>query len=272
MTSFCARIRHQRKSRISPAEIVILAALACSISSGDCRAQGSADEQAAQIAQSLVKRHEAWSKISTPGASIRAVESSRQGGVVRYELFASGLPTDKLYTVVEWPVTKPGPVTLMEGVSLGTDGLVSCTGQHPGECNDPDISAKERGAVDFVFQPVDGEPFRIALVNGDSRAAIIIVPNPIFSKDGGCTLEVVRLTPRFELAYFAGSGYPPNAEVTFNSESYGEKRNLKTTADEKGAIRFAELPFVAGHSSGTMKIAATGMACSPSMKFNWGQP
>lgn len=125
--------------------------------------------------------------------------------------------------------------------------------------------------VDFMFNPADGEPFRIAVVNGDSKATIVIVPNPIASKYKDCTLEVVRLTARFELAYFTGSGYPPNAEVTFNSESYGEKRTVKTIADDKGAIRFAMLPFVGGHSSGTTKIAATGLACAPSMKFKWGQ-
>ena len=261
------------KSKKVSAGIVILTALALAICSGDSRTQDNTDAQAAQLAQSLVKKHEAWStKIPTPGASIQAMESARAGGVVSYNLYVSGLPTDKLYTVVEWPVTQTGPVTGMKGVSLGKDGLVSCTGQRPGECNDPDPSPDEHGTVDFAFQPSDAEPFRIAVVSGDSKAGIVIVPNPINVKNKGCSLEVVRLTPRFELAYFTGSGYPPNAAVIFDSESYGEKHNVRTTSDGDGAIRFAVLPFVAGHSSGTTKITATGLACTPSMKFNWGQP
>jgi hypothetical protein len=261
------------KSKKVSAGIVILTALALAICSGDSRTQDNTDAQAAQLAQSLVKKHEAWStKIPTPGASIQAMESARAGGVVSYNLYVSGLPTDKLYTVVEWPVTQTGPVTGMKGVSLGKDGLVSCTGQLPGECNDPDPSPDAHGTVDFTFQPVDGEPFRIAIVNGDSKAAIVIVPNRIVSQNKGCTLEVVRLTPRFELAYFTGSGYPPNAEIIFNSESFGEKHTVKTTADSEGAIRFAMLPFVAGHSSGTTSIATAGLTCAPSMRFKWGQP
>ena len=239
---------------------------------GGIYAQNNTDAQGAQLAQSLVKRHEAWSaKISTPGASIRATETGRKDNVVKYRLYVSGLPTDKLYTVVEWPLTQAGPVTLMEGVSLGTNGLVSCTGQLPGECNDPDTSPEGHGKVDFAFHPADGEPFRIALANGDSRATIVIVPNPIAAKSSGCTLEVVRLTPRFELAYFTGSGFAPNTEVTFDSESYGERHTVKTTSDADGAIRFAVMPFVTGHSGGTTKVAAKGAACAPALKFQWGQ-
>lgn len=255
------------------ASIVILGALAAAFFLGYSSAQDVTDAQAAQLAQSLVKKHEAWStKISTQGAFIRAKESSRENGTVVYRIYVSGLPADRLYTVVEWPVTQPGPVTGMEGVSLGGDGLVSCTGQLPGECSDPDPSPDGHGAVDFAFRPVDAEPFRIAVVSGDLRAAIVIVPNAIGAKSNGCSIEVVRLTPRFEVAYFTGSGYPANSTVSFESESYGEKHTVRTTSGSDGAIRFAMLPFVAGHSSGTTKIAATGLACAPSMKFKWGQP
>jgi hypothetical protein len=251
----------------------ILALIVFVFVSGDLHAQDLTDAQAAQVAQSLVKRHEAWSaKISTPGTSIRASETSRKDNVVSYRLYVSGLPTDQVYTVVEWPVTQAGPVTLMEGVSLGKDGLVSCTGQLPGECNDPDTSSEEHGTVDFAFHPAEGEPFRIAVANGDSRATIVIVPKPVSAKNKGCTLDVVRLLPRFELAYITGSGYAPNAEITFDSESFAERHTVKTTSDSEGAIRFALLPFVAGHPGGTTKIAAKGTACAPSLKFQWGQP
>lgn len=251
----------------------ILAIIVLAFVSGGSYAQDPTDAQAAQVAQSLVKRHEAWSsKISTPGASIQAKEFSRENGAVVYRLYVSGLPADKLYTFVEWPVTQPGPVTGMEGVSLGKDGLVSCTGKLPGECNDPDTSPEDHGTIDFTFHPAEGEPFRIALINGDSRASIVIVPNPIAVSNNGCTLDVVRLTPGFELAYFTGSGYAPNTEVSFDSESEGERHTVKTTSNEKGAIRFAIMPFVAGHLDGTTKIAAKGPTCAPSLKFHWGKP
>jgi hypothetical protein len=247
------------------------ATLAIAFISGPACAQDTSEAQAAQIAQTLVKQHEAWrSKLSSPGASIQAKESGRENGTVAYRLYVTGLPSEKLYTVLAWPVTQTKPSTAFEGVSLGKDGLISCTGRLPGECNDKDSSPADQGAVDFAFQPAEGEPFRIAVVNGDSRATIVIVPEPIAAKDKGCTLEAVRLTPGFELAYFTGSGYSPNAEVAFDSESYGEKHSVKTTANGAGEIHFAVMPFVVGHSGGTTKIAGTGSACAPKLKFDWG--
>jgi hypothetical protein len=236
------------------------------------RAQDITQEQAAQFAQNLIRQHEAWrSKLSTPGASIQAKESGRENGYVHYRLYVTGLPADKLYTVLAWPVTQAKPSQQFEGVSLGKDGLVSCTGRLPDECSDPDPSPMDHGAVDFAFHPVKGEPFRLAVVNGDSRATIIVVPDPIASKDKGCSLEVVRLMPAFELAFFTGRGYPPNAEVTFDAESYGEKHEVKTKSDSDGAIHFAIMPAVAGHSGGTARIAATEMVCAPKLKFDWGK-
>jgi hypothetical protein len=256
------------------AGIVALTALTFALFCGRAHAQESVEAQAAQLAQTLVKQHEAWrSKMSTPGASIQAKESGREDGNVQYRLYVSGLPEGRLYTVINWPVTQRTLSTAFEGVSLGKDGLVSCTGRLAGECIDPDTSPEDHGAVDFVFfHPEKGEPFRIAIGDGDSRAAIVIVPDPIAAKDKGCTLEVVRLTPGFEVAYFTGSGYPPNSQVAFDTESYKEKHAFKTTADGGGEIHFAVLPFVTGHAGGTTKIVTTGLACAPSLKFEWGKP
>ncbi len=255
------------------AGILVLTALTFPCIPVPAWAQDSTEARAAQLAQSLITQHEAWrSKLSTPGASIQARESGREDGNVLYWLYVTGLPADQLYTVLTWPVTQSKPSTQLEGVSLGKDGLVSCTGRLPGECDDPDTSPKDHGTVDFAMHPVKGEPYRFAVVNGDSRATIIIVPDPIAAKDKGCTLEVVRLTPGFELAYFTGSGYPPNAEVTFEGESYGEKHQVKTKADSEGTVHFAIMPSVAGHSGGTTRMAATGLACAPKLKFDWGKP
>ena len=235
-------------------------------------AQDTEEARARQMAGILIRQHEAWRTMSSPGASIQAGESGREGNVVSYNMYVTGLPTDQLYTVLTWPVTGQKPYVQLEGVSIGKDGLVSCTGQQPGECEDPDSSPKDSGAVDFAFKPAKGEPYRFALINGDSKASIVIVPEPIAAKDKGCTLDVVRLTPGFELAFFTGTGYRPNLEITFDSESYGEKHTVKTTADGEGKIHFGIMPFVSGHSKGTTRMAAVGAPCSPSLKFDWGQP
>ena len=232
------------------------------------QSQGSPD--VAGPVQALVKQHEAWSeKNSTPGAFIRVKETGREGAVARFNFYVSGLPDDRVYNVVSWPIDQSQPATIMEGVSLGKDGIVSCTGRLDGECSDP--SGDKNNAVDFVFNSLTGEPNRLALIAGDQRAAVIVVPNPITSSDRGCTLSVKRLMPHFELAFFTGNGYEHDAKTTFQTDSYGEKHVVETTADHEGNVRFAVLPFVSGHQHGKTSIKAASLGCSPALTFDWGQ-
>ena len=228
-----------------------------------------AEAQAERAAQQLVKKHEVWlSQITTPGATIEARETGRDDGKVSYSIYVKGLPGDQLYTIVSWPVSKTSPFSAFKGVSIAPNGLVSCTGKLPGECTD--ASTKDQGVLQFTFTPVKGEPFRIALINGDAKAAIVIVPDPITAEDKGCTLHAVRLLPKFELAYFSGSGYPPNSDVSFKSQSYQEEHVVAEHSDSAGIVRFAMMPFVKGHTNGTTTITATGTTCAPTLQFDWG--
>jgi hypothetical protein len=87
----------------------------------------------------------------------------------------------------------------MQGLSIGKNGIVMCAGRTPEQCGD---SSQKDDPADLAFNPAKGEPNRLALVAGDDRVAVVIVPDPITGKHKGCTLIVERLLPRFELAYF----------------------------------------------------------------------
>lgn len=121
----------------------------------------------------------------------------RREGFVKYYLLVSGLPTDELYTVMSWPVRQQKPQPIMEGVSIGKDGIVMCAARTPEQCGDP---LKKDDPIDFGFNPAKGEPYRLALVSGEHRAAIIVVADPVLASDKDCTLSVERLLPHFELA------------------------------------------------------------------------
>jgi hypothetical protein len=230
--------------------------------------QTDAEARAAQASQALVKGHVAWeTKLSSPGAFAKAKQTGRDGSAVTYSVFVSGLPTDEVYTYMSWPVGEAKPLTVMRGVSIGKSGELMCAGRSPEQCGDP---SKKDDPIDFTFNPAKGEPYRLAFVAADHRVAFIIVPDPILAKDKGCTLNVERLLPHFELAYFTGSGFAPNSDASFDGESYGEKHTVKTKADSDGNIQFAIQPFVSGHSKGTTTLKGVGMGCSPSIKFDWG--
>ena len=254
------------KTAFSPAAILVFLLVSVSILGFG---QTDMEARAGEFNQALMKGHVAWkTKLSSPGASIQAKEAERQGRLVSYNLYVSGLPTDKLYKAMTWPVGQATPLTLMDGVSIGKRGIVMCAGRMPGQCVD---SSTKDGTIDFTFNPAKGEPYRLALVSGDYRVAVVIVPDPITAKDKGCTLSVERLLPHFELAYFTGSGFPPNSDATFDGQSYDEKHPVKTKVDSEGNIRFGVSPFVSGHQKGTTTIKGVGMNCSPSIEFDWGQ-
>ena len=230
--------------------------------------QTDAEARAAEESQALVKGHVAWkTKLSSPGAFAQAKQTGRDGSIVTYSVFVSGLPTDQVYTFMSWPVGEPKPLTVMHGLSIGKGGELVCAGKTPDQCGDP---SKKDDGIDFTFNSAKGEPHRLAFVSGDHRVAFIIVPDPILAKDKDCTLSVERLLPHFELAYFTGSGFPPNSDVSFDGESYGEKHTVKTKADRGGNIQFAIQPFILGHSKGTTTLKGVGMTCSPSINFDWG--
>ena len=231
--------------------------------------QTDVEARAAEASQALVKGHIAWrTKLSSPGASIQAKEIARAESLVKYNLYVSGLPTDQLYTLMTWPVGQSKPSPMMQGVSIGKNGIVMCAGRTPEQCDD---SSQKDDPADLVFGPAKGEPYRLALVSGENRAAIVIVPDPITGKDKGCTLNVQRLLPRFELAYVTGSGFPANSDASFDGESYGEKHPVRTKVDSEGNLQFALMPFVSGKQKGTTTVQGVGMRCSPSIKFDWGQ-
>jgi len=246
------------------ATVVLLLACFSSLNYG----QSDVETRAAATSQALVNGHIAWrSKLSSPGASIQVKEVGRQGSLVQYHLYASGLPFNELYTVLSWPVTQAKPSPVMEGVSLGKDGIVMCAGRTPEQCGD---SSKKDDPIEFSFNAAKGEPYRVALVAGNDKAAVVIVPEPIMAKDKGCVLTVERLLPHFELAYFMGRGFPPDADVSFNGESFGEKHAVNAKTDNEGNLQFALMPFVAGHRKGTTTIKGGGSSCSLSINFEWG--
>lgn len=230
-------------------------------------AQSNLDPHSQEITDALVKAHSGWNKLSSPNASIQAKEVTRQGSVVQYHLFVKGLPTDALYTSYQWPVGAAKPAPVMEGITIGTDGLLMCAGRKPEQCGDPN---KKDDPIEFTFSPAKGEPYRLAFASSDAQVTTVVVPDPIEGKDKGCTLNVVRLLPKFELAYFSGNGFLASSEVQFDTQSYDEKHliTIKTGAD--GNLRFAILPAVSGHSKGTTSVKVLGKECTLSLKFDWG--
>src|SRR5437899_8639595 len=74
-------------------------------------AGGISEAQVRELATGMVKAHRGWGPgLNAPGAALTLEETSHEGGVVVYTLYASGLPRDRIYTLIQWPVTSLKPV------------------------------------------------------------------------------------------------------------------------------------------------------------------
>lgn len=212
---------------------------------------------------------------STPGVTVALREYSRateQGRlVVRYQAFVSGPVTSQTFSMFTWPINAKQPEKVIDGVTLGRDGIVMCAGRTPGECGSSD---KPDDPVDFTFVPAPGEPMRIALVSEDRKETILfgVVPEPLLKGNGGCSVEAVRLLPRWELVLIRAKGFKPDESLQFSSQSYSEKHDATVKADADGNYFSALLPAVQGEMSGQTKVEIRGSQCSPSLSFEWGKP
>jgi hypothetical protein len=73
-----------------------------------------------------------------------------------------------------------------------------------------------------------------------------------------------------ELTFVQGTGFAPNAELSIDSESFGEKHHDKGTAQADGSYFSALLPYVAGQKSGKTTIEVKSKTCDPKLTFEWG--
>jgi hypothetical protein len=209
-----------------------------------------------------------------PGVSTELREISRdhvQGKlVVRYRAFARGVDTSTTYSAYTWPINAREPQPVVQGITFGKDGVALCAGRTPNQCGSHD---KPDDPVDFALLPAPGEPFRLALIADDKSNTLMfgVVPEPIAQSDRGCTLEAIRLLPKWELVMVRAKGLQPNQPLRFKSDSAGEIQENEGKSDPNGNYISAVLPFVNGKSTGSTNVRVTTPTCSPAIGFDWGK-
>jgi hypothetical protein len=223
----------------------------------------------------LVNATREWlaGKISSPGMTAEPREISRikSGGrlEVKYQIYLKGASKDQTYSLIDWPANKAAPSETLAGISLLENGLAVCAGRTDNQCGD---AKKLDDPVDFTFYPLEGELYRMALISDDQKAKVFftMVPVPNIKRDKNCTLEVMRLTSKYEIVLVRGRGFQPNEDLQLDSNSSGELRGGPGKADEHGDYVTGLLPFVKGKDRGTTEVKLRGANCAPVLTFTWG--
>jgi hypothetical protein len=124
----------------------------------------------------------------------------------------------------------------------------------------------------LTYTPGIGEIYRHALISEDhnSRISFSIVPAPMIEHDKSCSLEIVRLSPRFELALIRGKGFVPGDQLNFHTVSYQDVHDSQPKANPQGEFWATLTPYVKGRTMGTMQVSVRGKSCAPALSFEWG--
>jgi hypothetical protein len=220
--------------------------------------------------QHLLNRIVSWSaepnQLNTPGikAELRELERHEQDGhlAVSYVVNVTGAPRNQTYAVFEFPLASQEPKMLLPAVHIAKDGLV-CLNAAP-DC---------AGPVQLSTIPTKGEPYLGALISQDSQYRVVtfVVPNPVIGIDQGCSLEVIRLTPKFDVALIRGKGFKQNEIVKITTDFAGEAVDATTAVNAKGRFDTILTPFVKNVQTGVATSNFKGSACAPAISFKWGE-
>jgi hypothetical protein len=238
---------------------------------GRSQSAESNQKDVAQYVQHLMDVHVGFTMVP-PGTSIEAKEVFRKGKsgkdlVVQYHIFVKGIPPETLFQAIRWPVGADKPSSLIHGISVGKDGVLMCAGRTEEQCGDP---KKPDDPIEFTFMSLKGEPNRLAFLSSDVKIGAVIVPDPVEASDKGCTLNAVRLTPKFELAFLSGSGYPADTDIHYRVVSTERTTDAVIRSDSKGVIRVSVVPFPGKKNKGTVTVKVTEAQCSPEVSYEWG--
>ena len=203
-------------------------------------------------------------QLNSPGtrAELREIERHEQDGTVRYAIYVTGAPRNQTYALVQVTLASQEPHALLPEVFIARDGLV-CLDAVP-ECAQP---------VALKLAHLKGEPFQGLIVSKDAKYKVtfFVIPNPITSRDQGCSVEVIRLTRKFEAALVRGKGFKPNENVKITGDSAGEAVNGTAAVQADGSFNTAMMPFVKDKQTGVETANFKGSACAPTVSFKWGE-
>jgi hypothetical protein len=210
-------------------------------------------------------------KMNSPGVDLSLKEIGRtpttDRTLVKYELYATGLPTDLIYTLFKVQIS--GKVLKqLDGVTIDSKGRAICAGRK-GTCSGPGPNSP----IDLAFFAGKSEPIRLSLASNDDsqkKGFISAVPFPNAATDKGCRLESILGTPKGEITYVQGSGFEPNEELTTDGESYGEKNHSVSKAEADGSYFAVAMPNVLGKTTGMTTWSVKGKNCNPKLTFSWG--
>lgn len=230
------------------------------------------DQKLSALVERVAAMHRAWGpKASSSGTSLLLQEFSRVQAeghtVVRYRVITSGLSSQKLYSLVVWPLDGQ-PTEVLAGIAINDKGEAVC----PGRSRTCGNAGKPDDPIDLSVSGGLAEPKRFGLVSADqlTKVFVTVIPFPNQSTDRGCVLEETLLVGNSEAVIIRGSGFPPHSKLGIQVMVDGEKQERSAEIGEGGTYETILLPYKKGLPKGRTAVAFRTDSCAPSLSFDWG--
>ncbi len=184
--------------------------------------------------------------------------------VITYNLFVSGLSKDLQYVVwTRLPGTNP---QIVADVFLNKDGMaVSALADSPNNVAEDPLNLKVVAGR--------GEIKEFAIVSNDAKYRVFaeVVPFPIETASGPCSISVKMMGPNYSAVSIAVTGLRPKEKIQIHQQSGNEGGDSSATAAEDGSYSVTVFPFVKGQASGKLAFAVTAGTCGVGIGIPWGQ-
>jgi len=217
---------------------------------------------------------------STAGVQVALREKSRfaMGGqkLVEYELVATGLPANRLFTLWLFPFGER-PVPVVGGVTGDSTGRAACADSSVlARANPP--PAGGRCIMPFpLMMPLESfvpsEPAKAALISADDsvRAYATAFPVPLEGQTAGCRLWLELLSTDRNRFRLSGTGFQGGGEAHVVSTSGSQVIDFRKPVPADGSFWMLLSPAVKGKRGGPSSIAVSTPACAVTLAYRWGR-
>lgn len=206
--------------------------------------------------------------LNPSGVQLRFVkidEQPTQGGrvAVRYRVFASGAPENKIFGLESWPVGKDG-VFDPRDIYANMQGLLMIHRPKPEQYTSFKAPEDE---LEITAVTDNAEPIRFQLSSKDGQLQIFgtLVPHPLVADEQGCRIEVRLGLPDAAAVLITVSGFPEKAKIPLVLQSEGSTASETLVTDSNGHAAIAGIPYAPGNAQGVLKATAEGPNCIPSV-------
>ena len=113
----------------------------------------------------------------------------------------------------------------------------------------------------------------VALASEDYKLSAFakIVPHPIVSRDGACTLSLELISLHGSRFIASGAGFTPNEEVDIESRTSGRVNHKKERVSPEGTLPLDVISHGAISSDFSARYLVKAVSCSPTVEYEWGE-